>query len=72
MNRRNVNEMVTNMVDRQYPNLQQAKRSMVINNVSKSIRKDYYILDLNLKFLVMIIGLDLMNNILLNMMIMKL
>lgn len=49
MNRRNVNEMVTNMVDRQYPNLQQAKRSMVINNVSKSIRKDYYILDLNLK-----------------------
>lgn len=49
MNRRNVNEMVTNMVDRQYPNLQQAKRNMVINNVSKSIRKDYYILDLNLK-----------------------
>lgn len=49
MNRRNVNEMVTNMVDRQYPNLQQSKRSMVINNVSKSIRKDYYILDLNLK-----------------------
>ena len=49
MNRRNVNEMVTNMVDRQYPNLQQAKRSMVINNVSKSIRKDYYIWDLNLK-----------------------
>ena len=49
MNRRNVNEMVTNMVDRQYPNLQQAKRSIVINNVSKSIRKDYYILDLNLK-----------------------
>ena len=49
MNRRNVNEMVTNMVDKQYPNLQQAKRSMVINNVSKSIRKDYYILDLNLK-----------------------
>ena len=49
MNRRNVNEMVTNMVARQYPNLQQAKRSMVINNVSKSIRKDYYILDLNLK-----------------------
>ena len=49
MNRRNVNEMVTNMVARQYPNLQQAKRNMVINNVSKSIRKDYYILDLNLK-----------------------
>lgn len=49
MNRRNVNEMVTNMVDRQYPNLQQSKRNMVINNVSKSIRKDYYILDLNLK-----------------------
>ena len=49
MNRRNVNEMVINMVDRQYPNLQQAKRNMVINNVSKSIRKDYYILDLNLK-----------------------
>ena len=49
MNRRNVNEMVTNMVDRQYPNLQQAKRSMVIKNIKKSIRKDYYILDLNLK-----------------------
>ena len=49
MNRRNVNEMVTNMVDRKYQNLQQDKRNMVINNVSKSIRKDYYILDLNLK-----------------------
>ena len=49
MNRRNVNQMVTNMVNRQYPNLHQAERNMIVTKVSNSIRKDYYALDLNLK-----------------------
>ena len=49
MNRKNVNQMVINMVDRQYPNLHQATRNMVVTKVSNSIRKDYYALDLNLK-----------------------
>ena len=49
MNRRNVNQMVINMVDRQYPNLHQATRNMVVTKVSNSIRKDYSALDSNLK-----------------------
>lgn len=49
MRRTEVNKMVKNIIERQYPTLSSNKKEDILEKVSKTIRKDYYALDLNLK-----------------------
>lgn len=49
MRRTEVNKMVKNIIERQYPNLSHNKKEDILQKVSKTIKKDFYALDLNLK-----------------------
>lgn len=49
MRRTEVNEMVKQMVEKNHPNLSQNRKNDIIYKVTKTIEKDYYALDLNLK-----------------------
>lgn len=49
MKRTEVQGTITRMVERQFPDLNENKKEKVIEKVSKSIRRDFFILDLNLK-----------------------
>lgn len=49
MRRTEVNEMVKQMVEKNHPNLSQNRKNDIIYKVAKTIKKDYYALDLNLK-----------------------
>lgn len=49
MKRTEVRSTVKRFVENQFPNLNETKKEVVVDNVSKSIRRDFYILDLNLK-----------------------
>lgn len=49
MKRTQVNEMVKNILERQYPSLPKSKKEDILEKVSRTIKKDYYALDLNLK-----------------------
>ena len=49
MKRTEVNQMVKCMVERNYPDLNENIKNNIIYKVAKTIKKDYYVLDLNLK-----------------------
>lgn len=49
MRRTQVNSMVSDILEKKFPNLSKDKKINIVNNVSKTIKRDYYILDLNLK-----------------------
>ncbi len=49
MRRTEVNTMVKNLIERKYPELKQEVKNDILYKVAKTIRKDYYALDLNLK-----------------------
>ena len=49
MKRTEVDKMVKNIIERQYPSLPSSKKEDILEKVSKTIKKDYYALDLNLK-----------------------
>jgi hypothetical protein len=49
MRRTEVNEMVKQMVEKNHPNLSQNRKNDIIYKITKTIKKDYYALDLNLK-----------------------
>lgn len=49
MRRTEVDIMVKNLIERKYPELKQEVKNDILYKVAKTIRKDYYALDLNLK-----------------------
>lgn len=49
MRRTEVNTMVKNLIERKYPELKQEVKNDILYKVAKTIKKDYYALDLNLK-----------------------
>lgn len=49
MRRTEVNTMVKNLIERKYPELEQEVKNDILYKVAKTIKKDYYALDLNLK-----------------------
>ena len=49
MRRTEVNIMIKNLIERKYPELKQEVKNDILYKVAKTIRKDYYALDLNLK-----------------------
>lgn len=49
MRRTEVNKMVKSIIERKYPTLPKSKKEDILQKVARTIRKDYYALDLNLK-----------------------
>ena len=49
MRRTEVDIMVKKLIERKYPELKQEVKNDILYKVAKTIRKDYYALDLNLK-----------------------
>lgn len=49
MRRTEVNTMVKNLIERKYPELKQEVKNDILYKVAKTIKKDYYALDLKLK-----------------------
>lgn len=49
MRRTEVDIMIKNLIERKYPELKQEVKNDILYKVAKTIRKDYYALDLNLK-----------------------